>query len=148
MLLIDEHSFSEGAELNMPLPPPRPPPFPGAAPPKWETLPSQARNADMLQFANANLPAAEWVWSEQRKDTSVVLGGSEPGRKRSRGQTGVARLAVSIHGVESRAIRLSVFKAELHHVHLMISLVRRIGFAQGNCRIVQLQACLALSVLK
>lgn len=38
-----------------------------------KTLPSQARNADVLHFANANLAAAEWVGSEQGKDISEVL---------------------------------------------------------------------------
>lgn len=81
----------------------------------------------MLQFANANLPAAEWVWSERRKDTSVVLVGADPAEREAEDRRAVARPAVSVHGVGSRAIRPSVFKAELHRVHLMVSLVRRIG---------------------
>lgn len=85
MLLIDEHSFSEGAELNMPLLTAPPSSVLGAAPPKWKTLSSQAWNADVLQFANANPPAAEWVWSEPRKDTSEALMGAKKERERSGG---------------------------------------------------------------
>lgn len=72
----------------------------------------------MLQFANANLTAAERVWSEPRKDTSEVLVGAKKEKRRTDGRADAASIQQHIEQSHS---------SERRPFLLIISLVRHVG---------------------